>query len=104
MAEIRNRYELHELLCTILGSRNVYFQPPETVKMVYPAIVYHLANIRNFEADNSVYRQSHHYTITVIDPDPDSTVAAQLSTILRSRFDRMFSTEGLNHFVFTIYY
>ena len=29
------RLKLHEELCDILGSRNVYFQPPETVKMKY---------------------------------------------------------------------
>ena len=37
---MKTRYELHEFLCEILGSRNVYFQPPESVKMKYPAIVY----------------------------------------------------------------
>ena len=34
------RLELQSKLEEILGSRQVYYQPPETVKMEYPAIVY----------------------------------------------------------------
>ena len=43
---MKTRYELHEFLCEILGSRNVYFQPPESVKMKYPAIVYERTEIK----------------------------------------------------------
>ena len=49
------RLELHELLCGLLGSRHVYFQPPESVKMRYPAIVYNLDYIENKHADDGVY-------------------------------------------------
>ena len=35
-----NRLDLQALLEDLLGSRNVYYQPPESVKMNYPAIVY----------------------------------------------------------------
>ena len=34
------RLQLHEELCSVLGSRNVYFQPPETIKLTYPCIIY----------------------------------------------------------------
>ena len=35
------RLELQNLLANLLGTNNVYFQPPPTVQMEYPAIVYH---------------------------------------------------------------
>lgn len=41
----KSRIDLQYLLENILGSRHVYFQPPETVKMNYPAIVYSLDGI-----------------------------------------------------------
>ena len=67
MGKIANdRLALHELLCELLGSRNVYFQPPESVKMKYPAIVYSRNRIENTSADNVVYKQDVSYTITVI--------------------------------------
>ena len=62
-----SRLELHEKLCELLGSRNVYYQPPATVKMKYPAIVYRRYAIDNVHADNIPYFRFHGYEITVID-------------------------------------
>lgn len=99
-----SRLELHEILCDILGSRNVYYQPPESVKMGYPAIVYARANIYNEFADDDVYKQSRAYTLTVIDFDPDSEIVSAVSKLPRCRFDRHYTYNNLNHDVFTIYY
>lgn len=99
-----SRLELHEIFCDILGSRNVYYQPPESVKMQYPAIVYSRANIDNSFADNDVYRQSHVYNLTVIDYDPDSEIVSAVSKLPRCRFDRHYAYNNLNHDVFTIYF
>lgn len=101
---MNHRYELHELLCKILGSRNVYFQPPENVRLKYPCIVYERSDIRNSNAENDVYRQTFHYMITVIDPDPDSIIVNSLSKQPKIRFNRHFVMDGLNHDVFSIYY
>ena len=54
-----SRLNLQTTLETILGSRNVYFQPPESVKLKYPAIVYSRNDIMNQFADDGVYSQSH---------------------------------------------
>lgn len=99
-----SRLELHEILCDILGSRHVYFQPPSSVKMVYPAIVYSRNSIGNDFANDLVYKQSLGYTVTVIDEDPDSNVVEKISRLPMCRFDRHFTSDNLNHDVFTIYY
>ncbi len=98
------RLELHEMLCGILESRNVYFQPPESIKMKYPAIVYSRSDIRNTFADDSVYKQSNVYQITVIDKNPDSNIVEKISSLPACRYDRHFATDHLNHDVFYIYY
>lgn len=99
-----SRLELHEILCDVLGSRHVYFQPPSSVKMVYPAIVYSRNSISNDFANNLVYKQSLGYTVTVIDEDPDSDIIEKISRLPMCRFDRHFTSDNLNHDVFTIYY
>lgn len=99
-----NRLDLHEILCGILGTRNVYFQPPASVKMQYPAIVYSLSDIKNKHADNQVYNQSHAYTITVVDKNPDSALVSKISTLPGCRFDRFYASDNLNHYVFTLHY
>lgn len=97
------RLELHELLCTALGSRHVYYQPPESVKMEYPAIVYSRNSIENTFAENSVYKQDHQYQIIVIDKDPDSEIVAAISKLPMCQFVRHYEADNLNHDVFTIY-
>lgn len=99
-----NRLKLHELLCEALGSRQVYFQPPESVKMKYPAIVYSRNRIDNEHADDDVYMQSPSYSITVIDKNPDSEIVERVSRLPMCRFDRHFTADNLNHDTFTIYY
>lgn len=101
---MNNRLNLHELLCKTLGSRQVYFQPPESVKMKYPAIVYSRNRIDNEHANDGVYIQSPSYSITVIDKNPDSDIVERVSRLPRCRFDRHYTADNLNHDAFTIYY
>lgn len=101
---MRHRLELHETLCKVLGSRKVYFQPPESVKIEYPAIVYSRDDIDNTFAENSVYKQDHKYQIVVIDKDPDSKIVDAVSELPMCRFIRHYEADNLNHDVFSIYY
>lgn len=100
-----SRLQLHEILCDILGTRNVYFQPPESVKMKYPAIVYSLINIKNNFADNRVYRANKQYEIIVIDKNPDSEIVNEIMHHLPIvSFNRHYKADNLNHYVFTVYF
>ena len=99
------RSELHELLCGILESRHVYFQPPETVRLQYPAIVYSRDHVESRYADDGVYLSGRMtYQVTVIDKDPDSEIVGKMAALPTSRFDRHFTSDNLNHDVFTIFY
>lgn len=98
------RVELQSLLEEVLGSRNVYFQPPANVRMKYPAIVYKRSRIANTHANDDVYKQSLSYELTVIDANPDSEIVMRISQLPMCRHDRHFAVDNLNHDVFTIHY
>ena len=100
----KSREDLHEYLCEILHSRNAYFRPPETTKMSYPAIKYDLDDIENRNANDNPYMQSRAYELILIDYDPDSELVNKLSNIPLCRFNRSYPADGLNHWVFTLYY
>ncbi|MBR0280524.1 MAG: hypothetical protein IJQ81_02900 [Oscillibacter sp.] len=109
---MRTRLELHEKLLDILvallirkrdGSGHLYFQPPETVKMAYPAVVYSLSNIQIRHADNQPYKSAKQYQITAIDKDPDSALPERIAELPTARFNRFFVSDNLNHWVFTVY-
>lgn len=96
------RLELHSALQTVLGSENVYFQPPPDHMISYPCIVYNRSNIRTAFGDNSPYKMDKQYQITVIDPNPDSLIPDKVASLPRCSFDRHFTSDGLNHDVFNI--
>lgn len=99
------RLKLHEELCDILGSRNVYFQPPETVKMKYPCIVYERSDGDTQFANNMPYAFALRYTVTLIGADPDSPLIKKLAYWFETCiYDRHFTSNNLNHEVFKIYY
>lgn len=99
-----NRETLQIILEHIAGKGHVYFQPPTNLKMQYPAIVYSRDRIENQHADDIVYKQDTAYQITVIDKDPDSGIVYKVSQLPMCRHDRHFTSDNLNHDVFTLYY
>lgn len=104
------RLKLHDILCEILGCPNegfdcrAYFQPPTSVKMKYPAIVYGLEDIDNTYADDGVYLSARRYSVTVIDEDPDSPIVDKVALLSQCRFNRPYTKDNLNHYVFELYF
>jgi len=98
------REELQQILETALGSANVYFQPPENIKLVYPCIIYS----RDFEstrhADDQPYNTSQRYMVMVVDRNPDSLIPGKISTLRLCKFERAYTKDNLNHTVYNIYY
>lgn len=98
------RLDLHELLVDVLGSRNVYFQPPSSEKMRYPCIVYQRNRLEIKSANDSNYNMTTGYMLTLVDANPDSVIFEKIARLPMCRFDRHFTADSLNHDVFTLYY
>lgn len=98
------RLELQSLLEELLGSDEVHFQPPASVQLHYPAIIYSREQIVNTPANNVGYKRDLKYTITVVDPDPDSDIVTSISQLPFCKHDRHYASDNLNHDVFTLYY
>ena len=98
-----SRLKLHEEFCEILGTRNVYFQPPSSMK--YPCIKYSISDKDKINANNRLYRSMNQYTVIVIDKDPDSEIPDKiLNHFPMCSFDRFYTADNLNHTVLTLYY
>lgn len=96
--------ELQAKFEELLGSRNVYYNPPASVKMSYPAIVFSRSKIEKKNANNRAYIQSHRYEVTVIDRDPDCKYISAVSALPMCTYDRDFVSDNLHHTTFTLYY
>lgn len=101
----RTRLELQEELEEVLGSRNVYYRPPESVKIKYPCIIYDRDNDRIRFADDGRYLSHKRYSLTVIDPDPDSKIPESILEHFRMcSHVRSYTSNNLNHDVLNLYY
>lgn len=99
-----SRLQLQTLLEGILGSRNVYFQPPATVQMSYPCIVYERDRIDSDYANNRPYRHAKRYSLTVIDRNPDSLIPDKISELPMCSYSTHFTADNLHHDAFSIYF
>ena len=104
------RLELHEKLQELIGLRpdgkpNVYFQPPETLKLNYPCIVYGFSDYNIRHSDNRIYKKIKQYTISLLETDPDSSLADRiLESFSMISFDRSYPAGNLYHRVFSLYF
>lgn len=98
------RLELQGILVNILGSSNVYFQPPETLKLQYPCIIYERSDIDKKYADNRSYISMVRYSLTLITRSPESELVKAILELPYCSYDRYYAADSLNHDTFTLYY
>lgn len=101
---MNDRLKLQELLEESLGVKHCYYQPPESLKLEYPAIVYSKSKIDTKRANNSMYSKKTRYEIIVIDKRPDNPVIDKLLQLPYCSYDRPYKSNNLNHDVLTLYY
>lgn len=99
-----SRLNLQTMLEKLLGSRNVYFDPPPSVKMKYPAIRYTRSALKKVYANNTVYKTRNPYELTLIDENPDSPIFDLIVALPYCEHTRHYKADNLNHDVFTLYY
>lgn len=98
------RLEIQDALEAIDESLHVYFQPPESVKIKYPAIVYKLENVVQRYANDKTYSKDRAYMLRLIHKDPDNDIVDKLVWAFpKIRFDRSYISDNLYHYVYVLY-
>ena len=106
---MRDRLDLHETICNVIGitesdgDRHVYYQPPESIKMKYPAIVYSRDGIELVHANNGIYKKVPSYSVILIDKKLESEYVDKLLEIPYCSYGTEYASNNLNHFTFKIY-
>ena len=98
------RLELQTLLISLLGSGNVYFQPPPTLHLNYPCIVYNREDEEVQHANDKPYNRRKRYLVTVIDQNPDSAIPDKIAELPLCIFNRFFTADNLNHEVYKLFF
>lgn len=101
---MENRIKLQSILENVLKSRNVYFQPPPSIKMSYPAIVYSLSNIDLDRANDISYHKKNRYQIIFITKNPEDPVIEKILDLPFTSFNSSYVSDNLYHYSYTIFY
>lgn len=72
--------------------------------MHYPCIRYELTEMYPSYANDDIYILPRQYQIILIDEDPDSIFVDKIMRLPYCTFSRPYTADGLNHFVFYLYY
>lgn len=99
-----SRVELQTKLEELLGNRNVYYQPPESLKMEYPCIRYSKNDIDTKYANNKKYINTKQYQLIVIDRKPDNIVIDKILELPLSSYSNHYISDNLHHDVITLYF
>ena len=98
------RLELQYVLEGIIGNTNVYYNPPTSTTRNYPAIDFSRDDINVAYADNTAYRKTNKYIVTVIDYHVDNPAIEKILDLPMCSFDRHYISDGLHHDVSILYY
>ena len=98
------REDFNELLCRLLGSRNVYYNSPSNIRMNYDAIRYSKRKPDVKHANDKKYKQMNCYEVIVIARTSDHPVIEKLLELQYSSWERDYKADNLYHDVLTIYY
>lgn len=100
---MENRLGLQQELLAF--SPNVYFQAPSDIRMIYPCIVFNKVSNKILHADDTTYKKTQEYQLTVMDFDPDSTIADDIVAYFKySTIGSYFVVDRLHHTTINIYY
>jgi hypothetical protein len=98
------RLDLQEVLEELLGSEHVYYDPPATLKMVYPCIRYSRTGLNVDNADDTKYRKINQYELIVISKKADPEVVEGILELPYSSLGRPYKADNLNHYPITLYF
>lgn len=96
--------ELQLLLEKLLGSTNVYFQPPSQQRINYPCIVYQLDYVKTKYADSLPYNNAKRYSVKYISKSPDQYIPDKIGLLPTASFDRFYVSDNLNHWAYRLYF
>lgn len=97
------RLQLHHELLKFLPI--VYFQPPSNIQMNYPCIIYTKTGRNRHFGNDVIYLSQQGYQITVVEENPDSTIAEDVEKHFQNCvINQNYTIDNLYHTTLSLYY
>lgn len=98
------RIQLQQVLEEISPELHVYFQPPESIQLSYPCIIYTVAPGKKQYASNDIYHYKQKYLVTLIYNDPDSDIPTKVESLQYCQREQHMVVQNLYHDVFQLFF
>lgn len=99
--------QLRDQLYLVNNTKNVYYNPPSSIRMNFPCFRFELNNIDVKHADNKAYARKPRWAVTYISRNLEDieVVSKQMLDIFPyCNFDTSFRADNLEHAVFNLYF
>lgn len=88
-----------------LAGANVYFQPPASVHLAYPCVIYNLAVGDIKRADDGVYSYTNRFELMFIYRKPNMEIVEKVMRAFpMCSVSRIYIADNLYHYAFNLYY
>ena len=88
-----------------LAGANVYFQPPASVHLAYPCVIYNLAVGDLKRADDSIYSYTNRFELMFIYRKPNMEIVEKVMRAFpMCSISRIYVADNLYHYAFNLYY
>ncbi len=104
MNQAERRIELDNKFRSIPGLEHVYFQPPESVSLKYPCLIYTISANSYRYAQNNKYYTGTRYTVKLISKNPDEPLREYLEQFRYCELASFYTVNNLNHFIYNLVY
>lgn len=101
---VKDRLSLHNQLVSLLESDNVYFQPPASIILKFPCIIYKLDAMEGVHANGRRYLGTKRYLVTVVDRNPDTLIPDKILNLPYSTFEDHLAIDNLNHYICSLHW
>ncbi len=97
---------LRKKLLGVTELSKCYYDPPASIRMTYPCIIFNLSSNHVRYADNGTYKSRLRWNVTIVDPVSTNgeKYIALMTSLPYCTFDRHYVTDNLHHYTFVIYY
>lgn len=98
------RLSLQAQLESLVGN-NVYFQPPASVYLSYPCVIYNLSVGDIKRADDRIYHYTQRFELIFIYRQSNMEIIERvLETFPMCSLSRVYIADNLYHYAFNLYY
>lgn len=103
MSDANSRIKLDDDLRALFGPKvNIYFQPPESMKMKYPAFRYRYIGTNRKFANGKPFISNDLYEGMLIVSGSESVYSKKLLEMPYVHLDRVYTANNLTHYSYTI--